>query len=236
MLLALDLETMGWELREALTGGVPLLQSLKHAGSLHLANSGAELPSDDLDEALDEWAPYDGVSAFERTFGYEPVLTCGNPGGLYELWGLSRSVVDGHGFLIEFGDLESREDLAPWADWNPPGDRERYEEAFVRAYVKGWASIGLPPMLGDCWDGDSALMRRALGALLEENSAARSDFSDRFADALDDSGPYPDWGVGEDDLAWASTLRGEGLIAAVEAEGSRDVLIRIFLASSKGCP
>jgi hypothetical protein len=79
-------------------------------------------------------------------------------------------------------------------------------------------------------------MHRALGALLEENSAARSGFSDGFADALDYAGFDLDLGVSKDDLAWAGTLRGEGLIAALETEGSRDVLIRIYLASSKGCP
>jgi hypothetical protein len=137
LLQELDLVTMGSELREALTAGVPLLQALKRVGAFHLANSGAEVPRDDSDEALDDWVSDAGVEAFERTFGYEPVLKCGNPGGLYELWGLSRSVVDGRGFLIEFGELQSREDLAPWAEWEPPGDRRTKRRSFVHTCRAG---------------------------------------------------------------------------------------------------
>ncbi len=35
-----------------------------------------------------EWAADDGFDALEELFMRERVVTCGNPGGLYELWGL----------------------------------------------------------------------------------------------------------------------------------------------------
>lgn len=48
-----------------------------------------------------------------------------------------------------------------------------FERAVIDAWGEAWESIGLPPFLGDCWQGNAPLVYRAVESLVSRSEDAR---------------------------------------------------------------
>jgi hypothetical protein len=90
--------------------------------------------------------------------------------------------------IVDFGDADSLTEVRVWGDWQAANDG-LYRTACVTAYTDAWDKIGLPPMAGDCWDGDRDILAMALASILEGSSRARELLIDRW--------PTLDWRVKE---------------------------------------
>ena len=163
----------------------------------------------------------------------ERIVTCGNPGGLYQLWGLEAVEVAGRGHVIDWG--ENRNDVRVWSIWTPTDDDEAFEGAVLDAWWKSWQSIGRPPFLGGCWQGNAPLVYRAVESLVSRFEDARGYLWNRFPE-LNDQEVEPDWGLfapPRTDARITNTSKEQGALTDL---AQRPALVALFLTLTRVCP
>jgi hypothetical protein len=189
-----------------------------------------------VEEAASEWVTNVGFDSFEEAFTRERIVTCGNPSGLYELWGLEALELAGRGYIIDWG--ENRDDVRVWATWAPTDDQDAFESAVLDAWWASWESIGLPPFLGDCWQGNAHLVYRAVESLVTRSEEARGYFWSRFPE-LDDPEVEPDWALfrlPHSHTSSAANMASEQRADALTDPAQRPALVALFLTLTRGCP
>lgn len=223
----LAMEELGKDLLARLTIGGSLIRSLVDVVSERIRSSpeGREIDGATVEEVASEWVDVGWLEEFASAFGSERIVTFGNPGGLYEHWGLQRAVVADRGLILDFGDLDSDPGIRVWGVWEPASDEEAFVEAFVAAYAAAWDTIGLPPMAGDCWDGDRLALSRALTSLLSSSDAARRYFVEWLLS-----------GQGAQSELSAAPLTREGTEEMLRSPLGCTSLIGRFLDHTAGCP
>jgi hypothetical protein len=191
---------------------------------------------ENVEEAAREWAANVGFDSFEEAFTRERIVTCGNPAGLYELWGLEALELAGRGYVVDWG--ENRDDARVWSSWTPTDDQEAFDQAVLEAWFESWDSIGLPPFLGDCWQGNAPLVFRAVESLVSRSEEARSYFWTRFP-GNDEQEVEPDWALfglprseGPDLANTPREQEADALTDPVKRSG----LVALFLTLTHGCP
>jgi hypothetical protein len=232
----LDVRSIESEIRRLLDVDPNVMHALVQAAQTVVEGS----PIDDEDrayaeEAAREWATNVGFDSFKEAFIRETIVTCGNPAGLYELWGLEAVELAGRGYVIDWG--ENRDEASVWSTWTPT-DQEAFERAVLDAWWESWESIGLPPFLGDCWQGNAPLVYRAVESLVSRSEDARGYFWSRFPN-LDDQKAEPDWalfGLPRPDAPNMATMRTERGGDALTDPAHRPRLVAIFLTLTRGCP
>jgi hypothetical protein len=176
----LRLEDMKEELLRRLPVGASLIASLSALVADHIRTVPAIDDDDEfVNDVVLEWVHEVALEEFSSTFHAEPIVRFGNPGGLYELWGLERVTISDRGLIVDFGDLDAVSDHRVWGAWDLT-DKDAFLRAFERAYSDAWDEIGLPPFLGDCWDGDRTTLASALTSLLLGSKEARAMFVGRM--------------------------------------------------------
>jgi hypothetical protein len=155
------------------TGGyaTPITRSRIHNFRSYLR---ADLDDDDpglLDELVQEWA-VEAFDAFDAAYGRAGVARCGNPSGLYEHWGLKSYELAGRGYIIDWG--ENRDEVRAWASWPLAGGDEAFEGAVIEAWAAACSTIGLPPFLGECWDGNPPLIFQSVESLVRSSEEGRN--------------------------------------------------------------
>jgi hypothetical protein len=179
---SLDISVQEEQLARRLQVGSTVAESLT-ALAIDFLRSGDQTVAGEDDiiiESARDWTYEVGLAQFASAFPSERVFILGNPAGIYERWGLARAVVADRGVIIDFGDADSQAEIRVWSDW-ASADEGFYRAACVTAYADAWDKIGLPPMAGDCWDGDRDILGMAIASLLEGSSRARELFTDRWA-------------------------------------------------------
>lgn len=139
-LLIAAAERHGWD-REALAE-LPDLEDILHG-------SGIE---DLVGDAPPDWA-----------------VECGNPGGLFCIWGLMTLRAGNYGLFFSSGDDLEDYQHQIFAAWTPVACHDAFREAFLDAYEASWNVIGLPPVLGECAEDYTGFVPAALERVIQHN-------------------------------------------------------------------
>jgi hypothetical protein len=231
----LDVHSIKSEIGRLLDHDPNVMQALVAAARGVLERASAVGDREHMDEAAYDWATEVGFDSFEEAFTRERVVTCGNPAGHYELWGLEALELAGRGYVIDWG--ENRDDARVWSSWSPTDEQRAFELAVLKAWWSSWESIGLPPLLGDCWQGNGPLVYRAVESLVSRSGEAREYLWNRFPD-LRDQQDEPDWtlfGLPWSDSPDVANLPTEPATALADPT-QRQALVALFLTLTHGCP
>lgn len=212
--------------------------SLAVTGHILAATSAEDLAAEEED-AVSDWVNNDGTYAVEAALGRD-VLTCGNPSGLYELWGLRAVELSGSWYVYDYGEAEQRFRL--WAKSSSHNDSALVEAA-VNAWSLSFEEIGLPPFMGECWDGDASIALAAVESLIQSSDTAWGYFAQDIPELTDEaiaelpSAVWADYGVQQPDPETIAELVNTSDYSSPPTEAqTREVLVLIYLASRRGCP
>jgi hypothetical protein len=233
----LDVRSIESEIARLLDVDPNVMRALENVARTVLERS--SIDEDDrayVEEAAAEWTRDAGFDSFKEAYFRERIVTCGNPAGLYELWGLDALELTGRGYVIDWG--ENPDDVRVWSTWTPTDDKVAFERAVIDAWGGAWESIGLPPFLGDCWQGNAPLVYRAVESLVSRSEDARGYFWSRFPEA-DDQKAEPDWALFGLPRLGASSVAKKPTEHAADAltdPAQRPALVALFLSLTRGCP
>jgi hypothetical protein len=233
----LDVRSIEGEVGRLLDADANVMHALVEAARAVVERSPIpEQDREDVEEAAREWAAEVGFPSFQEAFTRERIVTCGNPDGLYEFWGLEALQLAGRGYIVDWG--EDLDEVRLWSSWTPTDDGEAFERAVIDAWEQSWESVGLPPFLGDCWQGNAPLVYRAVESLVSRSADARGHLWTRLP-RQDDGLGEPDWGLFGLAPLPAPDLAGipdEQAADALTDPVQRQGLVALFLTLTHGCP
>jgi hypothetical protein len=105
------------------------------------------------------------------------LVKCSNPNSMVSgIWGLRKFTMGCRGYVyFDPGDDDLGEEynsLPIFSAWEPIENRAAFEACFLATYERKWDKVCLPPMLGECAAGPSALIRQAMFNILKAKPSA----------------------------------------------------------------
>lgn len=231
-------EELASALDSALDTGLAFDAAIRLVGTGHiLAATSAEELSAGEEDAVSDW---DCTYPVESAFDGRVVVTCGNPSGLYENWGLAAVALADAWYVYDWGEAKNRGRL--WARSSPANDGA-FAEAAVNAWVSSYRELLLPPFMNGCWDGDAAIALTAVERLIwSSDTVAWKAFVENLpGNQFDEEIAELDWAdygleTPPDPKSFADMNKFSDYSRPPADTETRAALVLIYLAHRRGCP